>query len=118
MTSLVACIGTGKGTWALVQKLLVQEQWDKVFLITNNFGMEKFSTPKDAERVLLDDNWNTMQCVEHITKSLQGKIAGFEVGVNLTSGTGREHMAIISSVLKLGLAVRLVEAGAEKVSEL
>jgi hypothetical protein len=118
MTSLVACVGTGKGTWALVQKLLVQEQWDKIFLITNDFGKEKFQTPKEAEKVVLADSLTTVQCVEYITNSLQGKIAGFEVALNLTSGTGREHMAIISSVLKLGLAVRLVEPGAEKVAEL
>jgi hypothetical protein len=28
--------------------------------------------------------------------------------VNLISGTGKEHMAAISAVLKLGLAIRLV----------
>jgi len=39
---------------------------------------------------------------------LKGKIRGIEAAVNLISGTGKEHMAIMSALLKLGLAIRFV----------
>ena len=46
------------------------------------------------------------------------KIKGVEVALNFVSGSGKEHMAVISAVLKMGLALRLVMPGKEEVLEL
>jgi len=118
MTSLIACLTTGKGTWTQVIKLMQAHDWDKIFLVTNSFGKEKFSAPKEAELILIDEKKPITETVEYIRKSLQGKIAGFEVAVNLTSGTGYEHMATMSAVLKLGLAMRLVGVDEKGVIEI
>lgn len=52
---------------------------------------------------------------QEIKKSLQGKIPDFEVGLNLISGTGKEHMAILEAVMQLGLNFRLVTVQEGKV---
>ena len=41
MTELIAFLSTGKGTWANVSGLIKGESWDKVYLLTNDFGKEK-----------------------------------------------------------------------------
>ncbi len=117
MTSLIACVGAGKGTWSHVIKLLTEENWDRIFLVTNQFGREKFLPAKEAEFIVFDESRTLAEITEDIRRQLQGKISGFEVALNLISGTGKEHMAVISAVLKLGLALRLVSVGDNGVTE-
>jgi hypothetical protein len=111
MTSLIACVGTGKGTWTSVMRLIANQGWDKVFIVTNQFGREKFSVQKPVEYIVCDENWDIGERTKAIKEAIAGKIADLEVAVNFVSGTGVEHMAIISAVLKEGLAVRLVDIG-------
>jgi hypothetical protein len=109
MTYLVACLSTGKDTWVKVIKLVKSGQFDKCFLITNAFGKEHFTAIENAELVLVNADKNIDQLVEDIKKGLQGKIIDTEVALNLTSGSGKEHMALLSALLKLGLGIRLVD---------
>jgi hypothetical protein len=118
MTSLIACLTTGKGTWGHVNALIKGESWDKVFLVTNEFGMEKFTKDDNTEFILIDNKKPVSEIIDLIKKQLEGKINDTEVALNLVSGTGKEHMAILSAVLKLGLGVRLVVAEAESVREI
>ena len=41
-------------------------------------------------------------------KQLKDKIADFEIALNLASGSGKEHMAVLEAVLQMGLNFRLV----------
>ncbi len=108
MTDLIASLSTGKGTWKEVQKIINSEEWENIFLITNEFGVKNFKSEKKVDFVLINDSKPSNAIVEDITKQLKGKISGIEVGLNLNSGSGNEHMAIIAAVLKLGLALRIV----------
>ena len=50
--------------------------------------------------------------------TLKGKIKDPEVDVNFISGTGREHMALMSALLKLGVGIRLVAITKEGMEEI
>ncbi len=117
MTDLVVCLGTGKGTWNYVNELIMAEGWDKVFVVTNTFGMDNFRAKRDVVFVLIDDGLMLPEMVELIRKQIDKKL-GIEVALNLISGTGKEHMAILSALLKLGLAVRLIALTPEGVKEI
>ena len=104
MPALIACLSTGKGTWAQVSRIISRERWSKVILITNDFGKEKFTA--NAEFIVVDFDKESNVLVEQITSLLKGKAVG-EVAVNLSSGAGKEHMAIISAVMKSGLSFRI-----------
>ena len=41
-------------------------------------------------------------------KKLKGKINGTEVALSIASGSGKEHMAIISALLGMPVGVRFV----------
>ena len=99
MTSLIACISSGKGTWAHVSKLIKEGEWDSIFLVTNDFGVKNFEPEKQVEYVIVDSNKYLQELTEDIMKQLKGKISDTEVGLNLISGEGKEHMAILSAVL-------------------
>lgn len=118
MPTLLACLSTGKGTWSEVIRIMNSQLWDKVFLITNEFGRENFKASPNTELVLLSPFEDTSVLVEQIKKQLQGKISDFEVGVNLISGSGKEHMALLEAVLELGLNFRLITLNQEKVETL
>jgi hypothetical protein len=110
MPTLIACLSTGKGTWAEVNRLIQIGSWNKVFLITNAFGAENFrNKPENTELVVVDaDNKSVVELVDDIKKALGGKISDFEVALNLVSGSGKEHMAVLEAILELGLSFRMV----------
>ncbi len=108
MTDLIACLSTGKGTWGHVQRVIEGMEWGKVYLITNEFFKDKFDSSKKIEMILVDNKKTISEMAADIRKALDGRINDLEVGLNIVSGDGREHMAIISALLQLGLGIRLV----------
>jgi len=116
MTDLVACLSSGKGTWLQVAGLIKHQEWDNIFLITDEVGKDNFKPDKKAKMIVIDPNKRLTELVEDIKKSLNGKL-GIDVAVNLISGSGKEHMAVISALLKLGAGIRLIALTREGVSE-
>jgi len=117
MADLVACLSTGKGSWIEVAKLINNEKWDNVYLITNDFGKEKFSADKEVKFVLVDVNKGMESMKNTIIDSLKDKVTG-DVAVNFVSGSGKEHMALFAALMKLGVGLRLVAAADSDVKEL
>lgn len=118
MTELIACLSTGKGTWGHVSRLIQDGNWEKIFLVTNAFGKENFSPEKESEFIVIDPNKGLNDLRDDIYNQLKGKVKGTEVGLNLVSGTGKEHMALLSAVLKLGIGIRLVALTKEGIEEI
>ena len=118
MTVLVALISTGKGTWGQVGRLIKNQDWDKVVLITNEFGSETFNKDENMEFIVINSNESIELLIYKIHTALKDKITGTEVALNLTSGTGKEHMAVLSALLKLGLGIRLVTYTVNGVKEI
>ena len=118
MTSLIACLSSGKGTWSHVNELINKEDWDQIFLITNDFGVQNFKPEKSVNYILINENKLLSDMVEDIKKQLEGKINDLEVAVNIISGNGKEHMAVISAVMKLGLGIRLVALTPDGIKEI
>jgi hypothetical protein len=110
MPTLIALLSTGKGTWAEVNRIIQFQKWDKVFLITNKFGEENFKNRPESVRLIVvdSDNSDIVGLTENIRKQLDGQISDFEVGLNLASGSGKEHMAVLEAVLELGLNFRIL----------
>ncbi len=118
MTCLVACLSTGKGTWGHVGRLVSDGTWEKIFLITNVFGKENFTTEKQTEMVVVNDRQGLDEIRDEIKKELNGKLTGTEVALNIVSGTGKEHTALISAVLQLGFGIRFVALTKDGIKEI
>ncbi|MFH1316162.1 MAG: hypothetical protein ABII01_01465 [Candidatus Woesearchaeota archaeon] len=117
MTELIAMLTTGKGSWSHVNSLIKDNRFDRIFLLTNDFGKEKFQPDEKTELILLDLNKPVEELAKDIVNSLKDKISGQEIGINFISGNGIEHMALMSAVLKLGVGFRLVALTKQGVEE-
>lgn len=107
MVDLVACLSTGKGSWKNVTSVIEGDDWDNIFLITNEFGKKNF-TKDGVELIVVDRDQTISDLSEEIRKKLSGGIEGTEVALNFESGTGKEHMALLNAVMQLGFGFRLV----------
>ncbi len=107
MTHLVACLSTGKGTWLEVSSLINAYNWDSVYLITNNFGKENFKPKDNTKLILINPEKSIEEIKQTIYNELKDKLSG-DVGINLSSGSGKEHMALMSALMKLGTGLRLI----------
>lgn len=101
---LVALISSGKGTWGQVAGVINQGEWDNIILIGNDFG-KKFTSEKNFEFVQVNSS-RIVELKEELEKKLKGKIKGTEVALTIASGTGREHMAVISALLSQPVGIR------------
>lgn len=115
MTSLIACLGSDQRMWPeYLQKLVEGENWETVFIVGQSDG---FKCSKQTFFIMADTKLPLAVLTEKIREKIQGKIMDTEVAVNIALGTGKEHMALISAVLKTGLGVRLVAYTPEGVKE-
>ncbi len=108
MASLICSLSTGKGTWMKVMDIIKNYEWDNVFVITNDFGKEKFRIEKNLEFILVNNESDINTLKNQIKESLSGKLDDFEIALNIDSGNGKEHMALISALIQLGMSIRFV----------
>ena len=119
MTDLIACLGTGKGTWTGVLKLVSKPDFENIFLVVNSWTKENLKLSKpNINFVMINSDDKTSIIRDTIISQLHNKIKGFEVAVNLDSGTGKEHTALVTALIKLGLALRFVVCEGDNMEEI
>jgi len=116
MTDLVACLTDEKGA-SHVLSLVEKNNWESVFLITND-SSKSFKCSRKVDIIEVDFSMPVLEVISKIKDNLNGRIKGFEVALNIVSGNGKEHMAILSALLKLGVGIRLMAVTKEGIKEL
>jgi len=101
---LVVLISSGKGSWGQIAGVINRGEWDNIILIGDEFA-KKFNVEKDFEFIEIKPA-PLIELKEEILKKLQGKIKGTEVALSIASGSGKEHMALISALLSLPAGIR------------
>jgi len=104
---LVALLSSGKGTWAQVAGVIKREDWSKVFLLGDSFA-SGFQTDKPSEFIKIDLTKSTNEIKAQIKEKLKGKLEGLEVALTIASGSGREHMALISALIEHPAGIKFV----------
>ena len=118
MPQLIACLSTGKGTWGHVARLLESPQWTTIILLTNDYGKENFNTTDKVTLLVINERMGLKELREDIKTKLKPHLKDSEVGVNFISGTGKEHMALMSALLQLGVGIRLIALTKDGVEEI
>lgn len=116
----IALLSSGKGTWGQVAGLVNRGSWDKVVLICDNFfksSATKFEFVKKAEVITVGFDKPIKEIIEDVKEKLKGKINGTEVALSIASGSGKEHMAIISALLQLPVGIKFVALTREGIIE-
>ena len=63
-----------------------------------------------------EQNKSVQEIKEIIISGLKDKLNG-EVGLNFISGVGKEHMALLGALIKLGIGFRMIVSNNEAVEE-
>jgi hypothetical protein len=115
---LIVCISGEEKTWSHAKKLIEKGEWERIVAIGNYKDAKKFSAEKKVEHIPLDLEKPATELIQSLANQLKKSIKSFEVGLNLVAGTGKEHMVILASLLKLGVGIRLVALTADGIREL
>lgn len=118
MPTLVACLSTGKGTWGHINKIIQDSNFDKIILITNDYGKENFKADEKTELISLPLQQGIKELRDAIISALKPKLKDSEIAVNIISGSGKEHTALISALLKLGLSIKLIALTKDGIEEI
>jgi hypothetical protein len=102
---LIALLSSGKGTWGQVAGLINRGEWENIILIGSEFA-EKFNCDKKHEFIRVKTSQPLVDLKAEIEKKLKNKIKGTEVALSIASVNGKEHMALISSLLSIPVGVR------------
>ena len=102
---LVALLSSGKGTWGQVSGLIKMGDWDKIVLIGDSFA-SNFTNEKPFEFVKLDLTKSVKEIKANLIEKLKGKFSGLEVALSIASGSGKEHMALISTLLEVPVGIK------------
>ena len=116
---LIAWALTGKGSWTKVYSLMGREDIEKVTVITNEYGKERFNPDKKTKVFSVDTNEGVRDLVEDLKKILREETSNdLEVALNIDSGEGREHAALIWALVELGMGMRFFVVEGSEVIEL
>jgi hypothetical protein len=119
MAHLIACLGSDKETWNDVNAVIQSGFFDRVYIITNDFGAQHYVKPVVKSDVRINIvRLNFAKASEELVPELyvvlkkhflEDKIQDLDIAVNIISGTGKEHAIVISTLMKLGYGIRLVD---------
>ncbi len=104
---LVACLGADRESWGQVTGLINRGEWDKIILIKSQAALD-YPTPEGAQEVILDTTKPLIELKDRIIAQLKNSFSAFEACLSIASGSGKEHMAIISALLSIPVGIRLV----------
>jgi hypothetical protein len=103
---LLAVLSVGKGTWGQVIGLMKKGEWEKIILLGPSYARDFKLENIPFDFIEYDDSKSITSLKDEIIKKLEGKINGTEVALSIASGTGKEHMAVISALLSLPVGIR------------
>ena len=115
---LIALLSSGKGTWAQVAGLVKRGNWEKVILIGDSFASNFNVEGKKTEFVKINLTQSVKDTKKEISEKLKGKIEGREVALTIASGSGKEHMALISALIDLPVGIKFVVLTKEGIIQL
>ena len=104
---LVVFMGDDKENWGQVNGLINRGEWEKIIIVKSK-SSDDYESPKEADIVLVDTSKPLLELKEDIINKLRKKFEGFDAHVSIASGTGKEHMALISALLSIPVGIRLV----------
>ena len=114
---LIALLSSGKGTWGQVAGLMNHGEWEKIIIIGDEFS-KNFTHDKKFEFIKVNLSQRIKDLRDEISSKLKGKINGTEVALSLASGTGKEHMALISALINLPVGIRFAALTREGIIDL
>lgn len=104
---LIATVGLDKESWGQVTGLINHGTWDKVILVKNKLAFD-FPVPEGVNALFIDTTRPLTEIKSYLIDQLKPLLSEFDACVSIASGSGKEHMALISALLAIPTGIRLV----------
>ena len=104
---LIAFAGTDKENWGQIAGLIKRGEWDNVVIVKSK-SADDFPKPNNGEVVTVNSELPLLELKKELWDKLKPKLKDFEVALSIASGSGKEHMALISALLTIPVGIRLV----------
>ncbi len=114
MGTLITILGTGKGSWHEVHGLLATKAFENVLVFIDAWEAQSYRNEYGVTLSPMPEENSSEQLVALMRERIKSHMsatqnaAEFDVAINLASGTGKQHAALIAAVITLGYGVRLV----------
>jgi len=112
MSVLISILGTGKGTWFEVHKLLEQKLFDSVLLFVDEWAVQNYRNEYNAIVIPLATEAASEQLIDIMKAGIKQHMASqsgeLDLAINIASGTGKQHACLLAAVMQLGYGIRLV----------
>lgn len=109
MVQLVALLSRGEGTWGQVSGLIKRGEWEKVIVVGDSYARNFLVEGMQFDFVEVELDKSLIALKEELVKKLKPKLDSdfsSEVALSIASGTGKEHMALVSALLAIPVGVR------------
>ncbi len=109
MAQLVALLSKGEGTWGQVSGLIKRGEWEKVIVIGDSYAQNFNVEGAQFDFVEVDLEKPLVALKKELLEKLKPKLDSdfsSEVSLSIASGTGKEHMALLSALLSIPVGVR------------
>ena len=112
MKAFLGILSTGKGTWGQVAHIIDNVEYDKVYLISNEWAQDKFTCTKKINWIIIDPRKGFSEILEDIEAQWPKEIVD-ELDINIHSGSGKEHSAILAILKKKKINFKIITINAE-----
>jgi hypothetical protein len=109
MAQLVALLSTGEGTWGQVSGLIKRGEWEKIIVVGSAYAKNFNVEGAVFDFVEVDLNKSLIPLKNELVEKLKPKLDSdfsSEVALSIASGSGKEHMALVSALLAIPVGVR------------
>lgn len=102
--TFIATLGIGKGTWGHVKRIIAEQEWEQILLVSNEWGKENFSPDKECDWIMI----NNRSGFDMIKNEIKEKLPEGDIALSLISGSGKEHMAVLAALKEAKKNIEIV----------
>lgn len=111
MKTFLGVLSTGKGTWGQVAHIVDNTDYENVYLISNEWAQDKFSCSKKVNWIIIDPRKGFSEILSDIEEQFPKDMT--EIDLNIHSGSGKEHSAILAILQQKKIKFNVVTINAE-----
>jgi len=107
--NLVAFVGSDKENLGQVTALVNRMECDKILLVKDKDTARPLFNSDKVDFIEVDTLKPLLDLKDDLVNKLKPKLsADFETALSIASGTGKEHMALVSALLSVPVGIKLV----------
>lgn len=103
MTHLLCTLGSGKGSWGHILRVMDEKDWESITIITDEWSKDKFALKKEVKWILINEGLGFDSIISTIKKELP---KSQDIHINIISGDGKLHMGLLQALKESKIEIK------------